>query len=282
MTNRPPADHRLLHDRFPRSNRYHPDWMIANGFGGNALWLTEWLTEAMTLLPGMRVLDLGCGKATSSIFLAREFGVQVWAVDLWVRASDNQRRIADTGLADRIFPLHCDARCLPFAAEFFDAVVCIDCLPYFGTDDLYLNYLASFVKSARQIGIAGAGLVQELPREGVPAHLGEFWTQDCWGLHSADWWRQHWERTGIVEIEVADTMEEGWRVWLDWHLQAHPGNRTEITTLKADQGGYLGYVRTIGRRREGAKLEDYCWPDNLRSFPAEEPQRVPLLRNVGE
>ncbi|MEZ5227484.1 MAG: hypothetical protein R2710_12635 [Acidimicrobiales bacterium] len=45
--------------------------------GPNALWLTEALTEVMTIEPGMKVLDLGCGKAMSSIFLAKEFGAQV-------------------------------------------------------------------------------------------------------------------------------------------------------------------------------------------------------------
>jgi cyclopropane fatty-acyl-phospholipid synthase-like methyltransferase len=37
----------------------------------------------------MRVLDLGCGRAATSIFLRREFGVQVWATDLWTNASEN-------------------------------------------------------------------------------------------------------------------------------------------------------------------------------------------------
>jgi cyclopropane fatty-acyl-phospholipid synthase-like methyltransferase len=45
--------------------------------GPNVLWLTEFVCEAMDLRAGMRVLDLGCGKALSSIFLAREFAVQV-------------------------------------------------------------------------------------------------------------------------------------------------------------------------------------------------------------
>jgi hypothetical protein len=27
----------------------------------------------------MRILDLGCGRAMSSLFLHREFGVEVWA-----------------------------------------------------------------------------------------------------------------------------------------------------------------------------------------------------------
>jgi len=25
-----------------------------------------------------------------------------------------------------------------------------------------------------------------------------------------------WERTGIMDINVADTMPDGWQVWLDW------------------------------------------------------------------
>ena len=57
--------------------------------GANSLWVTEWLTTAMDLRPGMRVLDLGCGRASSSIFLHREFGLQVWATDLWFSAAEN-------------------------------------------------------------------------------------------------------------------------------------------------------------------------------------------------
>jgi ubiquinone/menaquinone biosynthesis C-methylase UbiE len=72
------CDDRLVSDRFPRSSQYHPDWLVANVSGGaNSLWLTEWLAPALDLRPGMRVLDLGCGRACSSIFLRREFGVQV-------------------------------------------------------------------------------------------------------------------------------------------------------------------------------------------------------------
>jgi SAM-dependent methyltransferase len=275
-----PSDHRLLSDRFPRSSRYHPEWVLANASGGaNSLWLTEWLTSALELRPGMRVLDLGCGRASSSIFLHREFGVQVWATDLWISATENIERIRDAGAEAGVFPLHADARSLPFAPNFFDAVVCIDSVYYFGTDDLYLNYLARFVKPGAAVGIAGAGLVKEI--EGaLPNHLRDWWTQDLWALHSADWLRRHWERTGIVDVELADTMPDGWRVWLDWHHAVAPDNATEIKAVEADAGRYLGYVRAIGRRRENVKLEDYCWPDALRSFPPQYTKK-PLLREQG-
>jgi hypothetical protein len=50
-------------ERFPRSAGYHPEWVMATVSGGaNSLWLTEWLTEALDLRPGMRVLDPGCGR----------------------------------------------------------------------------------------------------------------------------------------------------------------------------------------------------------------------------
>jgi cyclopropane fatty-acyl-phospholipid synthase-like methyltransferase len=271
-------DERLVRERFPRSWHYHPEWILTNASGGaNSLWLTEWLAGAMDLQQGMRILDLGCGRASSSIFLRREFGAQVWATDLWISASENCQRIRDAAVGDGVFPLHCDARSLPFAAEFFDAIVCVDAFYYFGTDDLYLNYLANFVKPGGQIGIAGAGLMQEMPSE-VPEHLKEFWTPDLCSLHSADWFRRHWERTRIVDVTVADHMADGWQWWLDWHKTNYPDNAVEIKTLEADRGRFLGYIRVAARRRADARLMDYCWPDVMRSAPIVYTPK-PLLRS---
>ena len=271
------SSQRLICEKFPRSSKYNPEWVIANASGGaNSLWLTEWLTSALDLQPGTRVLDLGCGRASSSIFLRREFGVQVWATDLWISATENVQRIKDTGLEDGVFPLHADARTLPFAGEFFDAIVCIDAFPYFGTDDLYLNYLAHFVKPGGPIGIAGVGLIRELDGS-IPAHLRDCWTQDFWALHSAGWWRRHWERTGIVDVRVADWLPDGWKFWLDWQRAVSPDNTQEIKALETDKGECLGYIRVVGRRRGEVKLEDYCWPDITRSMPFQY-RRMPLLR----
>jgi hypothetical protein len=62
-------------ERFPRAAKYNPDWVLATVSGAaNPLWLSEWLAAAMDLRPGMRVLDLACGRAASPIFLRREFG----------------------------------------------------------------------------------------------------------------------------------------------------------------------------------------------------------------
>ena len=249
-------DPRLMSERFPRASAYSPEWLLAGVSGAaHPLWMTEWLCEALELRRGMRVLDLGCGRALSSIFLHREFGVQVWAADLWFSASENLQRIRDAGAGEGVFPLHADARDLPFAADFFDAIVSIDSFVYYGTDELYLNALARFLKPGGMIGIAGAGLMREIDGA-VPAHLSPWWTADHWILHSASWWRRHWERSGILDITTADALPDGWRRWREWLSVVAPENLAEAQVLEADAGRHLGYVRVAGRRRSGISLTE--------------------------
>ena len=268
-------DERLLNDRFPRASKYHPDWVLAGVSGAaNSLWLTEWLAESLDLKPGMRVLDLGCGRASSSIFLRREFGVEVWATDLWISAGLNLLRIRDAGVGDGVFPVHADGRTLPFATGFFDAIVSIDSFPYYGTDDHYLNYLARYVKVGGQLGIAGAAFTREIDGA-VPDHLRAWWTPDLWCLHSAAWWRRHWGKTGIIDIEVAETMPDGWKLWRDWLLLVAAENTTEITAIENDAGRYLGYAKTVGRRRAGAELSEPIVSLEMKHVAA------PLLRDEG-
>lgn len=239
---------------FPRSNRYDPRWVLENQMGLNPLWLSEWLCRDMGLLPGTRVLDLGCGTALSSVFLAREYEVQVWATDLWVDATANRDRIVAQGLGDKVYPLRCDARSLPFAEGFFDAIVCVDAYIYFGTDDLYLAYLQRFVKSGGRIGIAVPGFMREVDGP-LPAHLLPFWAQECWTWHTASWWLRLWSRTGLVDVEVADELPRGWELWLQWkRARARvegdtPSLLGDIRVLEQDRGRYMGFVRMIGKRR---------------------------------
>lgn len=245
----------LVRPDFPRSNVYNPDWIKAGVSGGaNPLWLAEWLTSALDLKPGMRVLDLGCGRAMSSIFLHREFGVKVWATDLWFSQNENLQRITDAGMADGVTPIHADARSLPFATEFFDAVISIDSYFYYGTDENYLSSVLRFLKPGGVLAIAGAAVMKEIDGP-VPEHLKAWWEPSLWMLHSAGWWQRHWGKTGLVDVELADHMPDGWQRWLDWHRVIAPDNAVEMAAIEADRGEYIGYARCIARRRADARID---------------------------
>lgn len=251
----------LLHnDRYPRSARYDSEWVLKSWMGPNALWLTEWLTEKIDLKPGTRVLDMGCGKALSSIFLAKEFGVPVWANDLWISATENWQRIKQAGLENSVFPIHAEVHALPYADEFFDALVSLDSYHYYGTDDLYLEYFRKFVRPGGQIGIVVPGLVKDFIN-GVPEHLTRcqpsgrtFWEPGCWSFHTAEWWRNHCRRTGLVDVETADALPDGWRDWLQSEKAGEEAGTliflSDAETIEEDAGRYLGLIRVIARRTE--------------------------------
>lgn len=242
----------LKADMFPLSSKYDPYWLFENQMGPNPLWLTEWLAQGIILKPGMRVLDMGCGKALSSIFLAKEFGVDVWAVDLWVSASDNWKRICDAGVADKVFPINAEAHALPFANEFFDAGLSVDSYLYYGTDDIYLNYFEKFVKRGSQIGIVMPGLMKDF-EDDVPLHLTQiqengnvFWKEDFWFHHTINWWRHLWTKTHRVNVEIADTMHDGWKRWIQWENAVETAGMSLypsiIESLEKDKGNYIGFI----------------------------------------
>jgi hypothetical protein len=77
----------------------------------------------------------------------------------------------------------------------------------------------------------------------------------------------------VVDVELADSMPDGWELWLNWQKFIAPDNQVEIEAIEADQGNNLGYVRAVARRRDNVSLED-----PLISIPSEYKKRK-LLRD---
>lgn len=240
----------LTLDAFPLSSKYDLKWLYENEMGPNPLWLTEFLLEDMDIKEGMRILDLGCGKAISSIFIANEFNVEVWATDLWIHPKENYTRIKDFGIDDLVYPIYGDANNLPFAHEYFDAIVSIDAYHYFGTNEMYLNALLKFLKPGGQIGIVVPGVNEEFNSE-IPERLKEYWEPYLFTHHSPKWWRDLWKRSGHVEIETADTMKNGFSIWLKWDKtlkEAGLLNRNgDVALLEADNGNFT-FTRVIANK----------------------------------
>ena len=79
-----------------------------------------------------------------------------------------------------------------------------------------------------------------------------------------------------MDIEVADAMPDGWKMWLDWHQTIAPDNHEEIRAIEDDAGRYIGYVRVVGRRRDEVEL-----PERIESVPSHY-TNAPLLRSDNE
>jgi len=230
------------------NNRIEEDWM-----GPNPLILLEELCEHLDLKPEMKVLDMGCGKGLTSIFLAKEYGVTVFANDLWIDATENLRRFEEAGVADKVYPIHAEAHALPYAHGFFDAAVAIDCYHYFGAGETYfVDVFSKLVKPGGQLGIVVPGLKKEFEK-GYPDTLEKLWIPEYYPFHSNKWWRALWEKTGLCKITASYPMEDSralWQVWADWSIENfarvfgedEAGADADLKLLQADTNNDLALV----------------------------------------
>jgi len=83
---------RIDRSHYPEVQAYSWDEIYRDHLAPGGLYLAARMTRSMNLKKSDIVLDLGCGKAVSSIFLAKHFGVNVFSVDLWISATDLNKK----------------------------------------------------------------------------------------------------------------------------------------------------------------------------------------------
>jgi cyclopropane fatty-acyl-phospholipid synthase-like methyltransferase len=231
----------LIDESYPLASKYDPNWMFENKMGGPCLWLCESLSRNMDLKPDMKVLDLGCGTSLTSIFLAKEFGVTVFATDLWVSASENQKRIAAANVENLVHPIHAEVHNMPFANNFFDAAVCINTIQFLGISEFFLGeYIAPLLKKDAQFGVVFFGPDEEFDGD-VPAHMAEGFWPDFYYFHSLAWMRRLFERTRLFSIECGDDLDgNGRRVAAKWaKIMGKP---------EMDNHGVMRWNRMVAKR----------------------------------
>jgi cyclopropane fatty-acyl-phospholipid synthase-like methyltransferase len=228
--------------------------------GENPLWLAEWLCEIINIQPGARILDLACGKALTSVFLAEQFGAQVVACDLWIKPTENWQRIRNAELSEKIIPVQVEAHQMPFADGYFDVVVCVNAYNYFGTDENYLKYLAQFVRPGGTIGIVIPGWHNEVKH--IPEHLtqpgerngGVFYSHEM-AIHDAAWWRSHLGKTPSVADIKAEKMSDGGHIWAEWENRKKEYFGWEIQgdygqAIINDDNKNLTFLRIVANKAE--------------------------------
>jgi cyclopropane fatty-acyl-phospholipid synthase-like methyltransferase len=245
-------------DGYPELEGYTWEQCHEGEMGPGTLFQAMDLARQAGLERGMRVLDLACGRALSSVFVARHYGVQVMAGDLNVGPAVNWDRVTRAGLEDLITPIKMDARDIPFPEGYFDAVLCVNAYQYFGTDDLYLPYLLKFLKPSGRICIGGLCFSGEI----TAATPREFIVEDeAYAWHSPDWWRDHFTRQSLVDVTHCAAHPKGREIWLDsirWRIERrHPKEwdalfrdsiLTEAVALMMDRERFITSFMLVGRR----------------------------------
>lgn len=180
------------------------------------LLLAHQMAEQLALAPGSTVIDLGCGRGQSSVFLATEYQASVVSIDLWVSAEDRRRAAAAAGVADRITPLQGDIRRgLPEVCPPADAIFCLQAFHTFGAQRGLLRYLATLLRPGGRLCFA-QGCFSEEPGELRPP----FTDTDGWDVrydtyHSPAWWRSHVESSRAFTVETCHEVLDGDLLWED-------------------------------------------------------------------
>ena len=208
--------------QYPELDGYTRDQLYEDCFGGGGLYLAARMARTLKLRAGDIVLDLGCGKGPASIFLAKHFGVKVIAVDLWTSATFLNEKFTQRGFRDRIVPLNLDVTNeLPFGADYFDAIFCMNSFNFYGGSVEFLQHLLNHLKTGGLLCLGSEVLSDEFtpgqlqdppyvyafrlppPNEHVDVFEGDFKKQ-----HTPRWWRDLFESSGLLGVEHCAELDD--------------------------------------------------------------------------
>lgn len=228
---------------------FETDFLQKNMMGPNAVLLLEELLGNMLLRKGMRILDLGPGTGLTSIYLAKMYDAEVFAVDLWISASENYARIKEFGLEEQIIPLNLDVHTLPFPENYFDAMISIDSYQYYGAKEGFLEqHIAPYIKEDGLLGVVIPGLQHDFENDVVPEVLRPFWVENI-HFYSHDFWRRLWQKSEAISLESCQEMKSFRQAWDEWLACDNAYAISDHEMMKAEQGNYFDFVQLIARKR---------------------------------
>jgi SAM-dependent methyltransferase len=215
---------------------------IWRGIGPGGLYLVSQLAKELNLRPNSLVLDLGCGSAESSLYLADNYKARVVAVDLETDPTDNARKIAGQGHCADILPLKLDAsRPLPFAEEYFDAILCMNNLNFYGTNIAVVDRIARHLKRGGVFCSGGECLNEEFTffNDTATTEIYTFakpvWEHDFLTSHSPGWWADHIADSHELQLVSCRELEDGPRFYEEQALLTEPGGYFGLSAEQARQ-----------------------------------------------
>lgn len=230
-------------------NYMEKEHLKQNLMGPNAIALLQEAMVNINVDSAERVLDLGCGMGLTSMYLAEHTRAMIYAMDLWIPATENYKHFCECGFENRIIPIHADANDTPFADDYFDAVFSIDSYPYFGRNEEYLDkHLAPLVKKDGLIVLCIPGMKKEL--DYLPDEMAKSWTaEDIESIRSIDWWEALLQKSSLTEIISISEMNCFEESWNDWLATENPYAISDRKAMQAGAGKYMNIIKVVCKRK---------------------------------
>jgi SAM-dependent methyltransferase len=223
--------------KYPELQGYSRDEIYQDCFGGGGLYLAARMARTLRLRPADLVLDLGCGKGSSSVFLAKHYGVKVTALDLWISADFLEQKFSAQGFFDRITPIQMDAtQPLPFAINYFDAIFCMNSFSFYGGDPAFIQHLLKHLKPGGQLSIGSEVLTSEFTPEQLinpppvyafrlppPNEHVNVFEDDFRKQHTPRWWQDLFQAAGL-HVEGCQELEDAGLLYEELVRYEHENN----------------------------------------------------------
>jgi cyclopropane fatty-acyl-phospholipid synthase-like methyltransferase len=204
------------------------------------------------LAPGQRILDVGAGRCGPAVFLAREFGCHVTAVEPHEPFLDEARaRVSDAGVSDLFEFVAAAGADFTIEPERYDAAMCLGATWAWNGLDGTLQALAAGVRPEGHV-LAGE------PYKHDPDDVAHYEVHP-WTLAEI---LERFEAAGLAVTWLARSSVDEWdeyvsvhaRDLLEW-LAANPGHpdAEEVKGWRREQArglaeGYMGWAVVAGRK----------------------------------
>lgn len=223
---------------YPELDNYSRDDIYRDFFGGGGLYLVVRMLRLLGLQKGQNVLDLGCGKGESSVYMARHHGVRVTALDLWTTSDFMTRKFTERGVLDRICAIQMNATGpLPFAEDEYDAIFCMNSFSFYGAEPGFLPHLLKHLKSGGRLCLGSEVLSCEFTSEQLadPPYVYAFnlpapneqvnvFDDDFIKQHSPNWWQDFFQDSGLMEVETCYELEDAEAIYQELIRYEHENN----------------------------------------------------------
>ena len=169
---------------------------------------------------------------------------------IYVADTEELRNALKNAMAgDEIILIKADANDLPFAHEFFNAIICADSYNYFGRDDNFLDEkIIPFIKPGGYVYIAVPGMKKDC-HDDLPDELLLSWNEEQLDyIHDMDYWRNIVDKSNkskVISIKQMEGNEELWTDWINCDNEYAAGDKKAV-----DAGAckYLNFISIVLQR----------------------------------